>query len=249
MKRTSKNPARKTTKPAAKKRGTTKERAVKDAASTEPAAPAADQKPRDPRCPPIGTKHTRVYNGNTLTLTALADGGFEFDGERFSSVSGAAKKACGAKTVDGFSWWRLNPADASKPPRTRDPRCPAIGTTYERVFKGKTLKLKALLDGTFEFDGNVYTSVSGAAKAASGAKTVDGFVWWGLNAAADAKSKKAAKAKPPKIGNGNDIGTDAGQRAALAELTKPRAKKGKGPKGKKLAADATTTESAAPEAK
>lgn len=103
----------------------------------------------------------------------------------------------------------------------RDPRLPAIGTTHERVYKGKTLKLKALADGTFEFDGEIFTSVSGAAKKASGAKTVDGFLWWRLNP----KDAKPAKQTEPKIGDGNEIGTPAGQHKALETALKPRTRR------------------------
>lgn len=109
------------------------------------------------------------------------------------------------------------PATTTEP---RDPRLPAIGTTHERVYLGKTLKLEALADGTFRFDGEIFKSVSGAAKKASGAKTVDGFLWWRLNP----KDAKPAKASEPKIGNGNDLATPEGQRDALAAagVAKPR---------------------------
>src|SRR5262245_35320932 len=157
-KRTSKNPAPKSTKPAPKKGAATRERAAKDAAAATAKTPRAPkpEKPRDPRLPAPGTSVTRVFNGKTLTLRYLEDGAFEFEGERFGSISGAAKKASGLKSVDGFGWWGLNP-DAARKPRERDPRLPKAGTTL-KVEHGKKTHEIEVGDHDFKWKGETFTS-------------------------------------------------------------------------------------------
>lgn len=221
MTKKSKIPARKSMKAAPKRRREGDKRAAKDVAKALPPKAEAT-KPRDPRLPAPGTTVTRVFNGKTLTLKALADGGFEFDGQRFGSVSGAAKKACGATTVDGYAWWGLNPD--SRTPRERDSRLPAAGETIVREWRGTTLKVLVEEDG-FVLDGKRYGSLSAAASAATGYGSVNGFLFFGLTSrpaasgvpATELKGSRTAKASAPKIGGeSNDIATAAGQRAALA---------------------------------
>lgn len=60
----------------------------------------------------------------------------------------------------------------------RDPRLPKPGTVLTRRHKGRLLRCTVLEDG-FEFAGETYTSLSAAAKAASGSHT-NGFRFWGL---------------------------------------------------------------------
>ena len=116
------------------------------------------------------------------------------------------------------------PPRAAKPPRERDSRLPAVGSTITKEWHGKTLEVKSLADG-FEFRGQKFKSLSAVAKAATGFPSVNGFAYFSLLptsvAAAPGTAKgKAAKAKAPaapKIGGeANEIGTPAGQRAALA---------------------------------
>jgi hypothetical protein len=135
------------------------------------------------------------------------------------------------------------PAPAPKPtpavPKPRDPRLPAPGALMPRTYKGRTLKVKYLEDG-IEVDGKKFDSLSAAARHVTGAASINGFLFFNLTQPKppregkptatpnDAKGKKAAE---PKIGNGNDLATLAGQRAALAAvgiakrgrpITKPR---------------------------
>lgn len=118
------------------------------------------------------------------------------------------------------------PAPKTKPAavRPRDPRLPAPGTTTTREYKGKVLKVKYLDDGV-EVDGKKFDSLSAAARAVTGAKSINGFLFFGLVPARStaakpttAKGAKVEKPLEPKAGNGNDIGTAAGQREALAAL-------------------------------
>ena len=110
---------------------------------------------------------------------------------------------------------------AAKP---RDPRLPAPGATIPREYKGKVLKVKYLEDGV-EVDGKKFDTLSAAARHVTGAASINGFLFFNLiptkparkaKPATATKSAKGKKSAEPKIGNGNDLGTLAGQRAALA---------------------------------
>lgn len=112
---------------------------------------------------------------------------------------------------------------APKPPAPRDARLPAPGTTATREYKGKNLKVKYLEDGV-EVDGTKFDSLSAAARAVTGAASINGFLWFGLTGSRPARvtpatttrsTKRAKKPDEPKIGHGNEIGTPAGQREAL----------------------------------
>lgn len=111
-------------------------------------------------------------------------------------------------------------------PKPRDPRLPAPGATIPREYKGKVLKVKYLEDGV-EVDGKKFDTLSAAARHVTGAASINGFLFFGLTQpkppragkpAATPKDAKGKKAAEPKIGNGNDLATLAGQRAALAAL-------------------------------
>jgi hypothetical protein len=60
----------------------------------------------DDRLPPAGTVLTRQYKGQTLKVLVLADG-FEFEGERFKSLSALAKSITGSH-VNGYAFFQLN---------------------------------------------------------------------------------------------------------------------------------------------
>ena len=127
-------------------------------------------------------------------------------------------------------------------PKPRDPRLPAPGALMPRTYKGKTLKVKYLEDGV-EVDGKKFDSLSAAARHVTGAASINGYLFFGLThpkppravattpTATSPKGAKAKKPTEPKIGDGNDLATAAGQRAALAAvgiakrgrpITKPR---------------------------
>ena len=59
----------------------------------------------DPRLPPPGTTIIRRYKGRTLLVTVLADG-FEFEGQRFRSLTAVAKAITGSH-MNGFRFFRL----------------------------------------------------------------------------------------------------------------------------------------------
>jgi hypothetical protein len=63
------------------------------------------------RLPPTGSVITRDYKGETLRVTVLADG-FEFEGDRYKSLSAVAKAITG-QHCNGFLFFRLTKGVAS----------------------------------------------------------------------------------------------------------------------------------------
>ena len=66
-----------------------------------------------------------------------------------------------------------------KPLGARDPRLPKPGTTIERTYKGKKLLVRVLDDG-FEYQGKPYRSLSALAMAITGAKAINGYLFFRL---------------------------------------------------------------------
>ncbi len=64
-------------------------------------------------------------------------------------------------------------------PGQRDPRLPKPGTTLERVYKGKKLLVHVLEDG-FEYEGKPYRSLSALAQHITGAKAINGYLFFQL---------------------------------------------------------------------
>lgn len=60
---------------------------------------------RDRRIPAPGSEITRQYKGNLIRVLVLEDG-FEFEGERYASLSAVAKAVTGAH-VNGFAFFNL----------------------------------------------------------------------------------------------------------------------------------------------
>ena len=60
---------------------------------------------RDLRLPPPGSILVRKYRGQTLQVRVLADG-FEFDGQRYSSLSAVAKAITGSH-CNGFLFFKI----------------------------------------------------------------------------------------------------------------------------------------------
>ena len=59
----------------------------------------------DPRLPAPGAAITRAYKGRTLQVIVLADG-FEFEGQRFKTLSAVAKAITGSH-INGFRFFGL----------------------------------------------------------------------------------------------------------------------------------------------
>jgi hypothetical protein len=71
-------------------------------ATTASTAPAAAT---DRRLPPVGTAITRRYKGRTINVIVLPDG-FEYDGERYRSLSAVAKAITGSH-MNGFRFFQI----------------------------------------------------------------------------------------------------------------------------------------------
>ncbi len=67
---------------------------------------------------------------------------------------------------------------------SRDLNLPPAGTVLRREYRGRVLECRVLEHGGFEFDGEVYRSLSGAARAATGVNW-NGKVFWGAKRARD----------------------------------------------------------------
>jgi Protein of unknown function (DUF2924) len=59
----------------------------------------------DPRLPPAGTAIVRDYRGRAVRVVVLVDG-FEFEGERYRSLSAIAKAVTGSH-INGFRFFNL----------------------------------------------------------------------------------------------------------------------------------------------
>jgi len=61
----------------------------------------------DPRLPAPGSAIVREYKGRTIRVVVLEHGeGFEYDGERYRTLSAVAKKITGSH-INGFRFFRL----------------------------------------------------------------------------------------------------------------------------------------------
>lgn len=68
----------------------------------------------DPRVPPAGSAIVREYKGRTIRVVVLPRGeGFEFDGERFRTLTAVAKRITGSH-MNGFRFFRLPSAEATR---------------------------------------------------------------------------------------------------------------------------------------
>ncbi len=68
-------------------------------------ATTAPPEATDRRLPPAGTALTRRYKGRTISATILPDG-FEYDGERYRSLSAVAKAITGSH-MNGFRFFQI----------------------------------------------------------------------------------------------------------------------------------------------
>lgn len=63
--------------------------------------------PRDPRLPAAGSVIVRQYKGEKIRVEVLeGDRGFEYDGQRFDTLSAVAKHITGSH-INGFRFFRL----------------------------------------------------------------------------------------------------------------------------------------------
>jgi hypothetical protein len=69
--------------------------------------PFSPTQPRDPRLPAPGSAIIRKFKGRAIRVVVLEDDqGFEFDGERYTSLTAVAKKVSG-NHINGFRFFHL----------------------------------------------------------------------------------------------------------------------------------------------
>ena len=97
-----------TKQPKTKKAGSSRKAPKKAAAKTARTKPtkAPTKRKRDPRVPAPGTVLTREYKGKTIRVTVLEEG-FRWERKEYRSLSALAAAITGAKSINGFLWFRL----------------------------------------------------------------------------------------------------------------------------------------------
>lgn len=66
----------------------------------------AHAKPIDPRLPAPGSAIVRKYKGRTHRVVVLEDGGFEYEGERYRTLTAVAKRITRSH-INGFRFFKL----------------------------------------------------------------------------------------------------------------------------------------------
>jgi hypothetical protein len=69
--------------------------------------------------------------------------------------------------------------ESKSSPAVRDDRLPKPGSVLERLYKGKTLRVTVTDEG-FVWEARPYRSLSAVAMAITGAKAMNGFLFFGL---------------------------------------------------------------------
>lgn len=87
----------------------------------------------------------------------------------------AAKKAAPKRATKSKATAPAAPR-AAKP---RDPRLPAAGSVIEKTYKGKTLTVE-VREADFRFDGKEWSSLTAIAMAVTGAKSINGPLFFGI---------------------------------------------------------------------
>ena len=120
------------------------------------------------------SNHAHLFRHIAWRLQALSEG----------DLSQRARERAAGLAVDvdlrlraPRKFWRALAAESPAP--MRDPRLPAIGTTLERRYQGRTIAVKILADG-FEYGGKTYDSLSSIASSATGTRW-NGFTFFGLH--------------------------------------------------------------------
>lgn len=69
---------------------------------------------RDPRLPPAGTTLSKAHKGQEIRVLVQEDG-FLWEGKTYKSLSKVAQEATGAKSVNGFAFFKLSEPWAHEP--------------------------------------------------------------------------------------------------------------------------------------
>ncbi len=130
--------------------------------------------------PPTSTNRQHLWKRLCWELQARAHGGLSDAAE--ARLDGLGEDAWNRATSRRQRAYDAEPAVAAKPElkvtRIRDRRPMSPGTVLTRTYHGHEIRVVALEDG-FEYDGQVFTSLSAVAKAVTGTKW-NGRLFFGL---------------------------------------------------------------------
>ena len=105
--------------------------------------PSAAAHPADRRLPPVGSAITRKYKGRSLTVTVLADG-FEWEGERYGSLTAVAKAITGSH-INGFRFFNRAALQHDQFDGPSDPEHPALVRRSSRSCRSHSVTAQAFL--------------------------------------------------------------------------------------------------------
>ena len=80
--------------------------ATQAAVATDPAPSPSQPRVRDLRLPVVGSVITKTYRGHELRVV-VRDGGFEFDGAMFPSLTALARRVTGCRSINGKLFFGL----------------------------------------------------------------------------------------------------------------------------------------------
>jgi len=79
---------------------------IGEAAAVTRPVPTIQRRPTDPRLPAAGSAIVHEYKGRTHRVVVLDDGGFEYEGERYRTLSAVAKRITRSH-INGFRFFKL----------------------------------------------------------------------------------------------------------------------------------------------
>ena len=127
------------------------------------------------------SNHAHLFRRIAWRLQALAEGDLT---ERARERAGVLAADVDLRLRPPKQFWKeLAAADQDSAGKQRDARLPAPGTTIEREYRGKTIRVRVLKDG-FEHEGKHYASLSSIASVVTGTRW-NGFSFFGLKGVAN----------------------------------------------------------------
>ena len=99
--------------------------------------------------------------------------------KRKTTKTSATRKTAARKVTPKRTAAPKTKAPAPRSPKPRDPRIPPAGTVIEKTYKGKALQVEVLKTG-FRFEKKEWTSLTAIARAVTGAKSINGPLFFGI---------------------------------------------------------------------
>jgi len=138
----------------------------------------------------------KTYKGKTYKAKVRSNGKIYYEGVVYDNPTAPAKKIV-KRTVSGWLFWhfkndegkwiKLHKLREKKPwgkkkktsRKAKNPLAPYVTKRFpiRGIYKGKTYKASVRSDGTIQYDGKIYNSPSGSARAARKQQT-NGWTFW-----------------------------------------------------------------------